>query len=112
MKAVMRAIILRGSGIFASYMIKREDMEKFKREIASICMPGYEKKVVDERVLRIPVINGAMLEPRQSKPFRPAVKAEGVKGLYFTGDTVRGEGCSGDIAFSSAFILDDIIGGY
>jgi hypothetical protein len=34
-----------------------------------------------------------------------------IKGLYFIGDTVKGDGCSGDISFSSALIaVNKILG--
>jgi hypothetical protein len=34
-----------------------------------------------------------------------------IKGLYLIGDTVRGDGCSGDISFSSAMKAADKIQG-
>ena len=69
--------------------------------------PGILAKVVHERKLFVPVLNGSMLIPRQSYPHRPDVASEDVARLYFIGDTTRGEGCSGDIAFSSAIKLSE-----
>jgi phytoene dehydrogenase-like protein len=37
------------------------------------------------------------------------IKSEAVKNLYFVGDTTQGDGCSGDIAFSSALKLDEMV---
>lgn len=101
-------------GAFTDYNIIPESRdyqitEKKLRDIASVCMPGYEKKVESERVLAIPRINGVMLTPEQSKPRRAAIASDEIDSLYFTGDTVQGDGCSGDIAFSSAMKFFDII---
>lgn len=84
-----------------------EETEARLREIAAACMPGYQEKVAFERKIAIPVLNANMLIPRQSRPHRPDVVSHDVKNLYFAGDTVAGEGCSGDIAFSSAMKLAD-----
>ncbi|MBU0995587.1 MAG: FAD-dependent oxidoreductase [Proteobacteria bacterium] len=83
--------------------------EKRLREIAAICMPGYRNKVIDERKVIIPVVNANMLIPSQSRPHRPSIKSVFLDNLYMAGDTVNGHGCSGDIAFSSALMLDDMI---
>jgi hypothetical protein len=47
----------------------------------------------------------------QSKPHRPDIECPTLKGLYLIGDTVRGDGCSGDISFSSVMkAADKILG--
>ena len=56
-----------------------------------------------------PVLNGNVLTPAQSKPHRPDIECPAVRGLYLIGDTVRGDGCSGDISFSSAMKAADRI---
>jgi phytoene dehydrogenase-like protein len=65
--------------------------------------------VTEERKTVVPVMNGNVLTPAQSKPHRPDVECAAIKGLYFIGDTVKGNGCSGDISFSSAMIAVDKI---
>jgi hypothetical protein len=65
--------------------------------------------LIRERKLVIPVMNGNVLTPGQSYPHRPDVACDTVQGLFFVGDTVRGEGCSADISFSSAMKAADII---
>jgi phytoene dehydrogenase-like protein len=65
--------------------------------------------VIEERKTVVPVMNGNVLTPAQSKPHRPDVECTTIKGLYFIGDTVKGDGCSGDISFSSALIAADKI---
>ena len=86
-----------------------EKTEKRLREIASICMPGYEKKVIKERKLVMPIVNANMLIPKQSKPHRPEIKLKDINNLFIIGDTTRGDGCSGDISFSSALKLNELI---
>ena len=66
-------------------------------------------KVVRERKLFVPVLNGNMLMTRQSYPHRPDIASKDISRLYFVGDTTRGEGCSGDIAFSSALKLSETL---
>ena len=69
--------------------------------------------VIEERKIVVPVINGNILTPVQSKPHRQDVECSTIKGLYFIGDTVHGDGCSGDISFSSAMkAADKILGAY
>ena len=55
------------------------------------------------------MVNGNILTPLQSFPHRTKIKSKDVDNLYFIGDTTQGLGCSGDIAFSSAMILNKII---
>lgn len=62
-----------------------------------------------ERGLVVPVMNGNVLTPRHAKPQRPQVACESIRGLFFVGDTVQGDGCSGDISFSSAMKASDAI---
>jgi hypothetical protein len=45
-------------------------------------------------------MNGNVLTPARSKPHRPDIECPTIKGLHLIGDTVRGDGCSGDISFS------------
>ena len=96
----------RGSGGGTQAIAETENQ---LRMAASACMPGFETKVIRERKMVIPVINANMLIPSQSKPHRPPIKSKDIRNLYFVGDTTQGDGCSGDIAFSSAMKLVDMI---
>jgi len=80
------------------------------KRIMGEVFPGLPGKVRTERRLLIPVVNGNMLTPAQSYPNRPDIVSRDVRGLFFIGDTTRGEGCSGDIAFSSALKLAEHLG--
>lgn len=84
--------------------------EKLKGAITAV-FPEFLSMVVEERKMFIPVMNGNVLTPAQSKPHRPEIACSTIAGLYFVGDTVRGDGCSGDISFSSAMkAVDTILG--
>ncbi len=87
------------------------ETEKRLKEIISAIFPNFLPMVIEERKTIVPVMNGNVLTPAQSKPHRPDVEYSAIKGLYFTGDTVKGDGCSGDISFSSAMkVADKILG--
>lgn len=88
--------------------IVEETEKRLKRTIAAI-LPNFLPMVVEERKTVVPVMNGNVLTPAQSKPHRPDIECATIKGLYLIGDTVKGDGCSGDISFSSALIAADKI---
>ncbi len=83
--------------------------EKRLKVTLSRIFPHLLPNLLKERRLVIGEMNGTVLTPRQSSPHRPGVACTTVKGLFFAGDTVQGEGCSGDISFSSAMKVADII---
>ena len=86
-----------------------EDTEKRLKDTIAAIFPNFLPMVVEERKTVVPVMNGNVLTPVQSKPHRPDVECATIKCLYFVGDTVKGDGCSGDISFSSALIAADKI---
>ena len=88
--------------------IVRGTEQRLKRTIASI-LPDFLPMVVEERKIIVPVMNGNVLIAAQSRPRRPDISCSTISGLYFIGDTVRGDGCSGDISFSSAMKAVDLI---
>lgn len=81
---------------------------RLKTTIAHL-FPNLLPNLIKERRLIIDVMNGTVLTPRQSRPNRPGVVCGSVRGLFFVGDTVQGDGCSGDISFSSAMKAADAI---
>lgn len=88
-----------------------EQTEKSLKDTISAIFPDFMPMVIEERKIVVPVMNGNVLTPAQSKPHRPDVKCPAIEGLYFIGDTVKGDGCSGDISFSSAMkAADKILG--
>ncbi len=88
-----------------------EEAEKRLISTISTLFPELISRVVRKRKVVVPVMNGNVLTPVQSKPHRPDIECTTVKGLYLIGDTVRGDGCSGDISFSSAMkAADKILG--
>jgi len=88
-----------------------EQAEKRLKDVIAAAFPDFLPRVVEERKIVVPVMNGNVLTPAQSKPHRPDIECATIRGLYFIGDTVRGDGCSGDISFSSAMkAADKILG--
>ncbi len=83
--------------------------EKHLKITISKVFPHLLPNLVRERRLVVPVMNGSVLSPAQSRPNRPDIRCPSIKGLFFAGDTVRGDGCSGDISFSSAMKVADAI---
>jgi phytoene dehydrogenase-like protein len=83
--------------------------EKRLKLTLSRVFPHLLPTLLKERRLVIGEMNGTVLIPRQSRPHRPGVACTTVQGLFFAGDTVQGEGCSGDISFSSAMKVADSI---
>jgi phytoene dehydrogenase-like protein len=86
-----------------------EVIERRIKQIMEEIIPGCTRKIVRERKLILPVVNANMLVPSQSYPHRPAIVCPDVDHLFFISDTVQSEGCSGDIAFSSALHLSELI---
>ena len=86
-----------------------EETEAQIKRIMDEVLPGAAAKVVHERRHVMPVVNGNMLIPGQSYTHRPGIACPDVRDLYLIGDTTQGEGCSGDIAFSSAMKLADLL---
>jgi phytoene dehydrogenase-like protein len=83
--------------------------EKRLKMTIALLFPHLLPNLIKERMLVIDVMNGNVLTPRHARPNRPHVACDSIKGLYFVGDTVQGDGCSGDISFSSAMKVSDII---
>jgi len=87
------------------------EAEKRMKSAMAAVFPDFLPEVVEERKIVVPVMNGNVLTPAQSKPHRPDIQCPGIQGLYLIGDTVRGDGCSGDMSFSSAMTaVDKILG--
>jgi len=64
--------------------------------------PEFEAAIEWERILFLPMVDGAALRPKQSLPNRVDFSLPEVANLFLIGDTTAGEGVSGDIAFASA----------
>ncbi|MBF0118596.1 MAG: NAD(P)/FAD-dependent oxidoreductase [Desulfobacterales bacterium] len=86
-----------------------EKAEKAMKDTISELFPKFFSHVLKEKKTLVPVMNGTVLTPKQSWINRPEIKCDTISGLYFVGDTVKGDGCSGDISFSSAMKVYDIL---
>ncbi|MHA1265849.1 MAG: phytoene desaturase family protein [Candidatus Helarchaeota archaeon] len=64
--------------------------------------PNIRPNIKWRRILKLPIIDGAINYIGQTRDKRPPVKSNVISGLYFAGDTYNGAGLGGDIAPSSA----------
>ena len=76
---------------------------------AEYLFPNFKDTIINQRIIIANPMNAAMLKIDQSRKYRVDFVSDTIRGLYFVGDTTKGEGCSSDIAFSSAMKLFDIL---
>jgi phytoene dehydrogenase-like protein len=86
-----------------------KDAIKDLREFIVGLYPGFFERVEWERPLAYTILDGVDLKVGQTRLDRHDVKSPDVKRLFFVGDTAKGDGCSGDIAFDSAMKAAPII---
>ncbi len=72
------------------------------REFIEELYPAISKHIEWERPLAFPILDGVHLKVGQTRVDRHDIKSPYVESLFFAGDTAKGDGCSGDIAFDSA----------
>jgi phytoene dehydrogenase-like protein len=75
-----------------------EELREFIRQL----YPTFFEHVEWERPLTYLILDGVLLKVGQTRVDRHDIRSPHVEGLFFVGDTAKGEGCSGDIAFDSA----------
>ncbi|UCD57900.1 MAG: hypothetical protein JSV16_01960, partial [Candidatus Hydrogenedentota bacterium] len=72
------------------------------REFIKKLYPTFFESVEWERPLAYLILDGVHLKVGQTRVERHSIRSPYVDNLFFVGDTAKGEGCSGDIAFDSA----------
>lgn len=85
-----------------NYREKLRRQEGVLRETVLGIFRGMEDAIEWERMIRMPVIDGAVPVVSQPWPVRPGPADSGVEGLFLAGDSVGVPGEGGDIAFESA----------
>ncbi|MBI4832239.1 MAG: NAD(P)/FAD-dependent oxidoreductase [Candidatus Lindowbacteria bacterium] len=75
-----------------------ESLREFIRKL----YPIFFEHVEWERPLAYLILDGVHLKVGQSRVDRHSIQSPYVDNLFFVGDTAKGDGCSGDIAFDSA----------
>ena len=76
-------------------------LETLRRFIQDL-YPTFFEYVEWERPLAYLILDGVHLKVGQTRVDRHDIHSPHVENLFFVGDTAKGEGCSGDIAFDSA----------
>ncbi len=74
--------------------------------------PTFFDHVQWERPLAFLILDGVHLKVGQTRMDRHEIKSPHVENLFFVGDTAKGDGCSGDIAFDSAMKAAPMIAQY
>jgi prolycopene isomerase len=85
-----------------------DSLRDFIREL----YPDFFAHVEWERPLAYLILDGVHLKVGQTRIDRHDLKSPHVENLFFVGDTAKGEGCSGDIAFDSAMKAAPLITDY
>jgi phytoene dehydrogenase-like protein len=79
----------------------RSRIRQLKGAIKNL-FPDFFEAVEFERIMALPIVDGADPSTQQCRPKRPDLSCQDIKNLFFIGDSTAGEGVSGDIAFNSA----------
>lgn len=87
-----------------------EAMEKMKKTISDI-FPRIWDNLDWERKMVLDIVDGAIPIVSQSVNRRQNISSK-IKGLFFAGDSTRGEGAGGDIAFDSAIKCANLVKKY
>jgi prolycopene isomerase len=82
------------------------------REFIEGLYPRFFDLVEWERPLAYLILDGVHLTVGQTRIDRHEIRSPHVENLFFVGDTAKGDGCSGDIAFDSALKAAPLITEY
>jgi phytoene dehydrogenase-like protein len=91
---------------------KMKKEEARLREILEGMFPGIWDKVEWERTMRLPMVDGFLPCPGQTREDRPDFTLPGIENFFLCGDTTRAEGTGGDTAFNSALHVADLVSDY
>ncbi len=86
---------------------KRDQAEQILRKTIADHFPAFFDKVMWERKIVCPVLDGVHLKAGQSFAERAPLRSATIDNLWFAGDTAKGKGCSSGIAFTSALGVAD-----
>jgi phytoene dehydrogenase-like protein len=90
--------------------VKRE--EQRLRELLDEMYPGIWKAVDWERSLYLPMVDGFLPRPGQTREDRPDFIVPSIENFFICGDTTRAEGTGGDTAFNSAIHVSRLVEKY
>ncbi len=82
------------------------------REFIRNLYPDFFERVEWERPLAFLILDGVHLKVGQTRIDRHDIRSPHVENLFYVGDTAKGDGCSGDIAFDSAMKAAPLITSY
>ncbi len=71
--------------------------------------PGIWEAAEWERLLFLPMVDGFLPKPGQTRLERPDFTVPGISNFFLAGDTTKAEGTGGDTAFYSAIAVSDLV---
>ncbi len=89
----------------------RSAIHRLRSQIKKI-FPDFFGLVEFERILALPVIDGAAITHKQSREDRPRVEIPEVENLFLAGDGTATPGVSGEIAVASGILAAEKVAGY
>lgn len=82
--------------------VKSDELVAKIEKLLEEMFPSFVQSVKWKRIVKWPMVDGAIPFIDQHRNKRPNVKSDTIEGLYFTGDTYNGPGTGGEIAHASA----------
>ncbi len=92
-----------------------EKMEREEQNLRDLLQEMYPDiwKVVDwDRSLYLPMVDGFLPRPGQTREDRPDFTIPSIENFFMCGDTTRAEGTGGDTAFNSAIHVSKLVDKY
>ncbi len=92
--------------------------ERMEREAANLkdmlaeMFPGIWEALEWERLLFMPMVDGFLPKPGQTRLERPDFDLPGIANFFLAGDTTKAEGTGGDTAFYSAIAVAELVLNY
>ncbi len=82
------------------------------KKMLSEMFPGIWEALEWERLLFMPMVDGFLPKPGQTRLERPDFSMPGITNFFLAGDTTKAEGTGGDTAFYSAIAVAELVLNY
>ncbi len=89
----------------------QREADSLKKMLAEM-FPGIWDNLEWERLLFMPMVDGFLPKPGQTRLDRPDFQLQGIANLFLAGDTTKAEGTGGDTAFYSAIAVSELVLNY
>ncbi len=89
----------------------QREADNLKKMLAEM-FPGIWEALEWERLLFMPMVDGFLPKPGQTRLERPDFSMPGISNFFLAGDTTKAEGTGGDTAFNSAIAVAELVLNY